>query len=69
LRYRRRKSLGRVPQQVHASRLAEKATALLDGGAEMARQAGLLAGQDLFWVVMWVGLAGAVLLSMQRRFD
>lgn len=54
---------------LHSSRLAEKAGAIGDGGLEMARQAGLLAGQDLFWVVMWVGLAGAVLLTMQRRFD
>lgn len=54
---------------LHASRLAEKATALPDGGMEMARQAGLLAGQDLFWIVMWVGLVGAVLLALQRRFD
>lgn len=54
---------------LHASRLAEKAGALGDGGAALARQAGLLADQDLFWVVMWVGLVGAVLLAMQRRFD
>jgi DHA2 family multidrug resistance protein len=54
---------------LHASRLADKATALPDGGAELARQAGLLAGQDLFWIVMWVGLVGAVLLALQRRFD
>jgi len=54
---------------LHASRLAEKAAPLIDGGAELARQAGLLAGQDLFWIVMWVGLAGAALLALQRRFD
>ena len=42
---------------------------LADGGAELARQAGLLAGQDLFWIVMWVGLGGAALLVLQRRFD
>ena len=54
---------------LHASRLAEKIGVLGDGGAEMARQAGLLAGQDLFWIVMWVGLVGAVLLALQRRFD
>ncbi|WP_306393069.1 MFS transporter [Telluria beijingensis] len=54
---------------LHASRLGEKASALGDGGAALARQAGLLAGQDLFWIVMWVGLAGAVLLALQRRFD
>lgn len=54
---------------LHASRLVEKIGVLGDGGAEMARQAGLLAGQDLFWIVMWVGLVGAVLLAMQRRFD
>jgi MFS family permease len=54
---------------LHASRLAEKAGAIGDGGFEMSRQAGLLAGQDLFWIVMWLGLAGAALLAMQRRFD
>lgn len=51
---------------LHLSRLGEKA---LDGGAELARQAALLAGQDLFWIVMWIGVAGAVLLTLQRRFD
>lgn len=54
---------------LHASRLAEKAQPLQDGGAELLRQAGLLASQDLFWIVMWVGLGGAVLLGLQRRFD
>lgn len=54
---------------LHASRLAEKSSMLFDGGAELARQAGLLAGQDLFWIVMWVGLGGAALLVLQRRFD
>lgn len=54
---------------LHSSRLAEKVAILGDGGVEMARQAGLLAGQDLFWIVMWIGLAGAVLLALQRRFD
>lgn len=52
---------------LHASRQPEKATVLSDGGAGLARQAGLLAGQDLFWIVMWVGLAGAALLVLQRR--
>jgi len=51
---------------LHLSRLGEKA---LDSGAELARQAALLAGQDLFWIVMWIGVAGAVLLTLQRRFD
>jgi DHA2 family multidrug resistance protein len=51
---------------LHLSRLGEKA---LDTGAELARQAALLAGQDLFWIVMWIGVAGAVLLTLQRRFD
>ncbi|WP_312517629.1 MFS transporter [Massilia sp.] len=51
---------------LHLSRLGEKA---LDAGAELARQAALLAGQDLFWIVMWIGVLGAVLLTMQRRFD
>lgn len=54
---------------LHASRLAEKASSIGDGGFELARQAGLLAGQDLFWIVIWVGLVGAVLLALQRRFD
>lgn len=51
---------------LHLSRLGEKA---FDTGAELARQAALLAGQDLFWIVMWIGVAGAVLLTLQRRFD
>jgi len=51
---------------LHLARLGEKA---FDSGAEMVRQAALLAGQDLFWIVTWIGVAGAVLLTMQRRFD
>ena len=51
---------------LHLARLGEKA---FDSGAEMVRQAALLAGQDLFWIVAWIGVAGAVLLTMQRRFD
>lgn len=51
---------------LHMARLGERA---LEGGAELARQAGLLASQDLFWIVTWVGVAGAVLLALQRRFD
>jgi len=51
---------------LHLSRLSEKA---LDAGAELARQAALLAGQDLFWVVMWIGVVGGVMLTLQRRFD
>ena len=54
---------------LHSSRLGEKAASLGDGGAALARQASLLADQDLFWIVMWVGLAGAVVLALQRRFD
>ena len=59
---------------LHVSRLGEKVSmtqfaSTLDGGVELARQAALLAGQDLFWIVMWIGVAGALLLALQRRFD
>jgi hypothetical protein len=51
---------------VHAARLAEVASAPF---AIQSRQAGLLGSLDLFWVMAWIGLAGAVVLAMQRRFD
>lgn len=54
---------------LHASRLGEHASGPAGNGAELLRQAGLLAGQDLFWIVMWIGLAGAVLLALQRRLQ
>jgi hypothetical protein len=55
---------------LHLSRLGEKARdSALDIGAELARQAALLAGQDLFWIVMWIGVVGGVMLTLQRRFD
>jgi MFS family permease len=54
---------------LHTARLAEKVMPLREGAADLMRQAGLLASQDLFWIVMWVGLVGAVLLTLQRRFD
>jgi ABC-type sugar transport system permease subunit len=51
---------------VHAARLAERATA---PAAELLRQGNLLASIDLFWALGWIGVAGAVALAMQRRFD
>lgn len=54
---------------LHASRLGEHAQPLADHGAELLRQAGFLAGQDLFWIVMWIGLVGAVLLGLQKRLQ
>lgn len=54
---------------LHASRLGEHAQPLADHGAELMRQAGFLAGQDLFWIVMWIGLVGAVLLGLQKRLQ
>ena len=55
---------------LHLSRLGEKARdSAVDIGAELARQAALLAGQDLFWIVMWIGVVGGVMLTLQRRFD
>jgi len=54
---------------LHASRLGEHAQVLPDHGAELLRQAGFLAGQDLFWIVMWIGLAGALVLGLQKRLQ
>jgi MFS family permease len=51
---------------VHGARLAETASA---PAAIQAQQAGLLGSIDLFWVMAWIGIAGAVVLAMQRRFD
>jgi hypothetical protein len=51
---------------LHAARLAERASA---PAAELVRQGNLLASVDVFWALAWVGVAGAVALSMQRRFD
>ena len=46
-----------------------RAEASLDPAAPLAQQAALLAGMDVFWVLMWVGLGGAALLLRQRAFD
>jgi hypothetical protein len=51
---------------IHGARLAEAASA---SAATQAQQAGLLGSVDLFWVMAWIGIAGAVVLAMQRRFD
>jgi DHA2 family multidrug resistance protein len=51
---------------MHAGRLAEIAVA---PPAVVAQQSSLLASIDLFWVLMWIGVAGAVALATQRRFD
>jgi MFS family permease len=51
---------------LHAARLAERASA---PAAELLRQGNLLASIDVFWALAWIGVAGAVALSMQRRFD
>jgi hypothetical protein len=50
----------------HAARLAERATA---PAAQLLQQGNLLASIDLFWALGWIGVAGAVGLAMQRRFD
>ena len=54
---------------LHVSRLGEHAAPMADQGAELLRQAGFLAGQDLFWIVMWIGVVGAVLLGLQKRLQ
>lgn len=51
---------------VHAARLAEVASATF---AVQSQQAGLLGSLDLFWMMAWIGFAGAVVLAMQRSFD
>lgn len=51
---------------LHGARLAEQAAA---GPALLAQQGSLLAGLDVFLALACCGVAGAVLLSMQRRFD
>lgn len=51
---------------MHAARLAEAASA---PAAVQSQQAGLLGSLDLFWVMALIGIAGAVMLAMQRRFD
>jgi hypothetical protein len=35
----------------------------------LAQQGSLLASIDAFWALAWIGVAGAVALAMQRRFD
>jgi hypothetical protein len=51
---------------LHASRLAEAAAS---APAAITQQASLLASVDLFWVLAWIGVASAVVLATQRRFD
>jgi MFS family permease len=51
---------------LHAARLAERALA---PAAELLQQGNLLASIDVFWALAWIGVAGAVALSLQRRFD
>jgi MFS family permease len=51
---------------MHAARLIERAEA---APAVLARQGSLLAGIDLCAALGWIGVAGAVVLAMQRRFD
>lgn len=51
---------------LHGARLAESASA---GAVLLAQQGSLLAGIDVFRVLAWCGVAGAVMLAMQRRFD
>jgi MFS family permease len=50
----------------HGARLAESAAA---APAVVAQQGGLLAGLDVFWAFAWIGVAGAIALALQRRFD
>jgi len=51
---------------LHGTRLAEVASA---PAVVQAQQAGLLGSLDLFWVIAAVGLGGAMVLALQRRFD
>lgn len=51
---------------LHGARLAEEASV---GGTVLLQQGTLLASIDLFLLLAAVGVAGAVLLAMQRRFD
>jgi hypothetical protein len=46
--------------------LAEVASA---PAAVQAQQAGLLGSIDLFWGIAAIGLGGACVLALQRRFD
>jgi MFS family permease len=51
---------------LHGTRLAEVASA---PAAVHAQQAGLLGSIDLFWGIAAIGLGGAFVLALQRRFD
>jgi hypothetical protein len=51
---------------LHAARLAESGSA---AAGVLAQQGSLLASIDAFWALTWIGVAGAVALAMQRRFD
>jgi hypothetical protein len=51
---------------LHTARLTELGSGA--SGAE-AQQAALLGSLDLFWVVCVIGVATAIALAMQRRFD
>jgi hypothetical protein len=46
--------------------MAEVASA---SAAVHAQQAGLLGSLDLFWGIAAIGLGGAFVLALQRRFD
>jgi hypothetical protein len=51
---------------LHGTRLAEVASA---PAALQTQQAGLLGSIDLFWGIAAIGLGGAFVLALQRRFD
>jgi MFS family permease len=51
---------------LHGARLAETAAA---APGILAQHGGLLATIDAFWVFAWLGVAAAVALALQRRFD
>jgi MFS transporter, DHA2 family, multidrug resistance protein len=53
---------------LHGARLAESIAGAGAGGL-LAQQGNLLSALDVFRVLAWIGVAGAVILAMQRRFD
>jgi DHA2 family multidrug resistance protein len=55
---------------LHGARLAENAADVASAGAALLAQQGtLLAGIDVFLLLAWLGVLGAVVLGMMRRFD
>jgi DHA2 family multidrug resistance protein len=55
---------------LHGARLAEDAAGGgMAGAALLAQQGSLLAGLDVFLMLAWLGVLGALVLGMMRRFD